>query len=113
MIYHSNERQHKMIGVDERCDREDMVSVEQLCGCGRLLGVITVPPGGAIADHTHHKEFEVYYLLSGSGLYNNNGVEVTIGPGDVTYCPEGETHGVLNNRKEDLVFVAFIGFPAK
>ena len=113
MIYRSNELAHSKIGIDGCCDREDMVSPEQLCGCGRLLGTITIPPGGGIADHTHNGEFEVYYLLSGHAAYNNNGVASTLGPGDVAYCPAGETHGVKNEGTEALVFGALIGFPAK
>ncbi len=111
MLLHADQRPTSFVGVDGLCRREDFVPKELLCGAGRLLGVITVPPGGEIADHVHNNEYEVYSLLSGTGLYNDNGTPVQLSAGAVTYCPDGETHGIKNNGKEDLVFVAFIGFP--
>ena len=114
MIYPSSERHHSKIGATGLCDREDLVSIEQLGGCGRLLGVLTIPAGGSIPDHTHQGEFEVYYMLSGHGRYHENGTVRSLGPGDVAYCPAGESHGIYNDSdSEEIVFVAFIGFPVK
>ncbi len=77
---------------------------------GRLFNHCVLHPGEGIGVHPHTKEFEVYYILSGTGLYTDNGTEVTVGPGDVTICPSGESHGMVNNGTEDLAFIALILF---
>ncbi len=86
-------------------------SVEQLSGAGRLFSTITLAPGCSIGDHRHVDEFEFYYILSGAGLYNDNGTPCQITAGDVSFCPSGETHGILNNGDQPLVMLAFVGFP--
>ena len=47
-------------------------------------------------------------MLSGTGIYDDNGTEVTIEAGDVTFCKDGDGHGVRNAGDEDLVFAALI-----
>lgn len=86
-------------------------SVEQLGGTGRLFSIMTLNPGCSIGDHTHVNEFEFYYILSGTALYNNNGTPCQITAGDVTYCPNGEAHGVVNNSDQPMIMLAFVGFP--
>lgn len=86
-------------------------SIEQLGGISRLFSTITLEPGSSIGDHRHVDEYEFYYILSGTALYNDNGTPCQIIAGDVTFCPNGETHGIENNSNEPVVMVAFIGFP--
>ena len=50
----------------------------------------------------------MYYVLSGEGEYDDNGVIVPVKAGDVTFCKNGEGHGLTNTGKEDLVFNAMI-----
>ncbi|MCR4666523.1 MAG: cupin domain-containing protein [Desulfovibrio sp.] len=77
---------------------------------GRLFNFCTLHPGEAIGTHQHNNEFEVYYILSGSGEYNDNGTKSLVQKGDLTLCPSGESHGMINTGKEDLVFIALILF---
>ena len=51
---------------------------------------------------------ETYYILSGKGLYNDNGTEVEIGAGDVTYCAPGEGHGLKCLGDEPVEMIALI-----
>lgn len=111
MIIRENEREKAAVGVEMRGQRNGMVPIELLGGTGRLFATITLPPQGEVAEHAHHGEFEVYCLLQGAGSYNDNGVTVPVAAGDVTYCPDGEKHGLKNTGDTDLVFVAFIGTP--
>jgi mannose-6-phosphate isomerase-like protein (cupin superfamily) len=77
---------------------------------GRLFNHNVLKPGCGLGKHRHNGEFEVYYILKGEGLYNDNGTEVTVKIGDVTVCPSGEEHGILNTGREDLEFIALILF---
>ena len=86
-------------------------SIEQLCGTGRLFSIITLQPDCSIGEHRHVNEFEFYYVMSGGGLYNDNGSLSPIATGDITYCPNGEIHGIENYTSEPLVLLALVGFP--
>ena len=61
---------------------------------GRVFGHTTVYPGSEIGYHIHQGDSETYYILSGHGKYNDNGMIAEIGPGDVAYCAPGEGHGL-------------------
>ena len=56
----------------------------------------------------HEGESETYYILTGTGIYNDNGTKYPVKAGDVVFCDDGEGHGLLNNGKEDLKFIALI-----
>ena len=56
----------------------------------------------------HHGEAEMYYILEGTGMYEEDGEAVAVEAGDVTYCEDGHGHGLKNNGKEELVMVAVI-----
>ena len=58
--------------------------------------------------HEHHGESETYYILTGQGEYNDNGVYRPVGVGDITYTPSGKGHGLANTGNTDLVFMALI-----
>ena len=60
------------------------------------------------SGHVHEGESETYVILKGHGVYNDNGTEVEVSIGDVTYCAPGEGHGLVNNSDEELVLVALI-----
>lgn len=75
----------------------------------RLVGQLTVPPGASLGLHTHNGEEEIYVVLSGKGIYTDaDGQEKEIGPGDVTFDFDGQTHGVRNEGTEPLVFIAVV-----
>ena len=69
---------------------------------------VTLKPGCSIGEHPHHGETETYYLLSGKGEYTDNGVARPVEAGEITFCEDGNTHGLKNTGEEDLVFMALI-----
>ena len=75
--------------------------------CG-MFAELTVEPESSIGYHEHHNESETYYILSGKGIYNDNGHEREVGPGDVTYTPNNSGHSIVNTGDENLVFMALI-----
>ena len=64
--------------------------------------------GEEVQLHKHKGECEYYYIISGTGVYNDNGAEVDIVPGTVTFTPSGSSHGIKNTGNEMLEFIALI-----
>ena len=75
---------------------------------GRLFANITLKPGCSIGYHVHEKDSELFYLIKGEALYNDNGTEYTVSAGDVMICPAGTGHAIANNGSEDVEFCALI-----
>lgn len=74
----------------------------------RTFAVAELEPGAEVGYHIHHGESESYYILSGEGMYNDDGVEISIKSGDVTFTPNGKGHGIANTGREKLCFIALI-----
>ena len=83
-------------------------SPKELYDKGRLFSRITLNPGCSIGYHVHEGESELFYFMRGEGVYNDNGTEVKVSPGDVAICPAGEGHGIANRGDEVLELVAVI-----
>lgn len=81
---------------------------EELYGKGRLFNLMIVEPGNSIGEHTHEGDNEIFYFLSGTAEYNDNGQIVQVGPGDVAICNDGEMHGLVNTGDMPLEFIALI-----
>lgn len=79
-------------------------------GAGRLFALTTIPPGASVGFHKHEGDSEVYYILEGSALVNDNGTEVTLAPGDINFCPDGNSHSIENTGSTDLKYIAIILF---
>jgi len=66
--------------------------------------------GAGIGLHLHDKD-EVYYVISGRGLYLLDGKAREVGPGDAMLTRPGSTHGIQQRGDEDLVLL--IAYPSK
>lgn len=87
---------------------EPLLDEEGLGKAGKLFAKVTLKPGFEVGHHEHHDEIEAYYILSGTGMYEDNGQAMPVEPGDVLYCDDGHGHGVKNTGTEDLEFIALI-----
>ena len=74
----------------------------------RLFSLVQVNPGEEVEYHMHVGESETFYILSGQGIYNDNGEKVEVAPGMVTFTPSGQGHSIKNTGDEMLVFIALI-----
>lgn len=74
----------------------------------RLFSLIQVKPGEEVDYHMHIGESETFFFLSGKGIYNDNGTQVEVAPGMVTFTPSGQGHAVKNTGEELLSFIAMI-----
>ena len=74
----------------------------------RTFALARLKAGEEVELHKHEGECEYYYIISGVGVYNDNGNNVDIFPGAVTFTPSGESHGIKNTGDEMLEFIALI-----
>ncbi len=81
---------------------------EEMNQKGRVFGHTTIHPGSEIGYHVHNGDSETYYILSGHGLYNDNGTMVEVEAGDVTICPAGQGHGLKCIGDEPIEMIALI-----
>ena len=64
--------------------------------------------GDELPYHEHHGETEVYHILSGEGIYQDNNKTYPVQAGMTTFCEDGSGHAVSCSGKEPLVFLAMI-----
>ena len=73
------------------------------------MNLSRVPPGqSACPSHTHQIEDEVFFVLSGRGVFRYGETAWDIGPGDTLSCQAGTGvgHQIANPFDEDLVYLA-------
>ena len=77
---------------------------------GRLgVNQTRLPPGRAATPfHCHQLEDEVFFVMSGRGIFRYGDTIREIGPGDCISCPAatGVAHQIANPFDEDLVYLA-------
>lgn len=74
----------------------------------RMYSLAELKPGEEVGFHIHNNESEMYYILSGEGIYDDNGTEYEVHPGMVTHTPSGDGHGIRNTGTDMLRFIALI-----
>lgn len=93
----TTEKRPSMRGGDGTVEITSMTTREELNGKGRLFANITLKPGCSIGEHVHENESELFYIMSGSAVYNDNGTAVEVARGDVCICSPGQRHSIANN----------------
>lgn len=99
-------REHMYDGA-ETTELLHIVDKEEL-NHARLFSKVTVPVGGSVGNHPHHKETEYFYILSGEGAADEGDGPVPVGPGDVIITGDGQQHSIANNGNTPLEFIALI-----
>ena len=102
------ERVENMCGGKGHVVIKHILGDRELNGKCRLYAEVTIAPGCTLGYHEHHGETETYYILEGQGEYNDNGEARTVKAGDVTFCEDGNGHGVSCTGDEALRFIALI-----
>ena len=90
----------KMRGGNGVVEITHFATPEELNNKGRLFAKITLNPGCGIGFHIHENESELFYVMKGNALYNDNGTQVPVSAGDVMVCPAGTGHAISNNGEE-------------
>jgi mannose-6-phosphate isomerase-like protein (cupin superfamily) len=74
----------------------------------RMIGRIALDPGAEVGSHPHEEDEELYVILSGEGLYEEDGLSERVGPGDMMLVERGHRHGIRNIGDAPLEFLAAI-----
>ena len=74
----------------------------------RLFAEVTLEPGCSIGSHPHEGETEYYFILSGTGMVNDDGKEVAVAKGDSVITGNGASHSIKNTGSAPLIFQAII-----
>lgn len=69
---------------------------------------IELDPGTVIGEHIHSNNEEIYWVLYGSGVFQDDGIEMPANPGDMLLTLKGHRHGLRNTGSEPLVFLAVV-----
>jgi mannose-6-phosphate isomerase-like protein (cupin superfamily) len=83
-------------------EKEDFGSKTRLCA------TLVLPPGAGIGPHPHEGEDEIYLVLRGRGIVEEDGVGRPVGPGDVAVIGRGRTHALTNDGRDPLEVFAVI-----
>lgn len=104
----SPELRENMRGGDGTVEVTNFVSVEELNNKGRLFGKIVLKPGCGIGYHVHETDSELFYIIKGTAVYDDNGTKTIVNAGDVTLTPAGDGHSIKNESNEDVELIALI-----
>ena len=86
----------------------DIASSDMMHSKNRCFITIRLRQGASLGIHRHEKESEIYFIMQGRGLYTDNGEEYEIKAGEAVICLDGDEHGIFNQEKEELVFIALV-----
>lgn len=91
------------------------IEVYEILAPGELRGRVSVyakvvlPPGAAIGLHPHRGETESYYVLSGSGVFvEDGGRRTAVESGDICDISEGACHGMENTGGTPMELIALV-----
>lgn len=102
------QRIENMCGGNGHVFLKPILNEKQLNGKCGLYAEVTLEPGCSLGYHEHHGGSETYYILSGKGIYSDNGELRMVEAGDMTFTPDGKGHALTNAGEENLVFMALI-----
>ena len=74
----------------------------------RMIGTIRLDPGAEVGLHTHLTNEELFVILEGQGLYEEDGTVTEVGPGDMLILQRTHQHAIRNVGKGPLSFLAVI-----
>ena len=97
-----------MKGGDGTVFVTEFVTSKELNEKGRLFGNIHLDPGTSIGYHVHEGESELFYVLCGEAVYNDNGTEYPLRAGDTAIVTAGNGHCIANRGDEPVDLIALI-----
>jgi len=74
----------------------------------KFLAKVTLNPGCSVGVHPHDNDEEIYYVLKGKATLYDNGEKKELFPGMAALTSGGATHGLENNGKEAVEYLAII-----
>ena len=85
-----------------------LFDAQDIAGKAKMCARIVLQPGCSIGEHTHDDDGEMYIILSGKGMVNDNGTPKEMQAGDAMWTTNGEAHSIINHGNEPLVMLAIV-----
>lgn len=85
-----------------------LFGAEDLSGKAKMCARLTLAPGCSIGEHAHSEDGELYIIISGKGMVNDNGTMHEVLPGDAVWTADGEYHSITNHTDENLELYAIV-----
>jgi mannose-6-phosphate isomerase-like protein (cupin superfamily) len=83
-----------------------LLVTEENCGSRNIdFFISSYAPKAFVASHHHEESEEVFYFLSGTGIFELDGVRHRVDPHTAIYVPPKTTHAIYNTGFDNLVFV--------
>jgi len=98
----------KRFGGKGEIDVTRLLDMEQFQGKGRLFAHNKIRPASSIGLHQHNGDFEVFYILNGEGIVDDNGSKAPVKAGDVILTGNGESHSLENTGSSNLEYIALV-----
>ncbi len=73
-----------------------------------MMSTVTFGPGESVGEHTHENNGELYYILEGTMIVNDDGVDYEMNVGDAHYCFSGHSHSARNETDKPATIFAII-----
>ena len=105
MEVESRERARDGMGIT---DFVHLIPKDALPSKCRLFSLVCLEKGCSVGRHEHTTETEIYYVVEGEGILNDNGTIRPFRTGDASICGGGAFHSVANDNDETLKIVAVI-----
>lgn len=83
----------------------DVLNRDEYCGKARLVAVITLEPGCSIGEHIHENEEEIFYVIEGRAVYDDDGTQTVLEQGDSCICLSGQKHSLANRENSGTLRV--------
>lgn len=102
------QRKEKFGGTGEGSGNAFYIPIPDSEGAFTMSARIELDPGSSIGCHKHARDEEVYFIMSGKGLYTEEGETAEVTAGDVLLCRQGNSHGIKNTGTAPLILGAAI-----
>ena len=102
------EIRERMRGGDGEVEILHLLNQGEYRGKARMLAKITLKPGCSIGYHMHENEEEIFYVLSGTVLYDDNGKQRELKAGDASIALGGTGHAIKNEGNASVELMAVI-----
>jgi len=102
------EIREKMRGGSGSVEIVHIFKKDELMGKARLFARIILKKDCSIGFHTHDNEEEIYYIISGKGIVDDDGSSYEVTAGDAILTGNGAGHSIGNEQDEPLEVLAVI-----
>ncbi|MBQ6529043.1 MAG: cupin domain-containing protein [Clostridia bacterium] len=98
------ERIHEGEGV---CPHAMVFRGDEIDAPVQFINYTILPPGASFGLHEHGRDNEFYVVLSGNGIYFENGKETPVEAGDIIMNAPEASHGIRNTGDVDMPLLVF------